>query len=76
MLNLWEEIVLKTAYCNEVHKLPTDLFSFYIMRGGFLEAVGVLVINDSTVRLSQQPFQQNSKQPIISETLPLPKIPL
>lgn len=50
MLNLWEEIVLKTAYRNEEHKLITDLFPFHTTRGGFSEAVGVLIILDSTAQ--------------------------
>lgn len=61
MLNLWEETVLITVYCNEEHEVPTDLFSFHIRRGSFSESVGVLVTIDSTGKSSQQPFQQNSK---------------
>lgn len=61
MLNLWAEIVLKTADRTEEHNLPTDLFSFHVTQGGFSGAVGALVIVDSTVKSSRQPFQQNSK---------------
>lgn len=61
MLNLQEEAVLKTAYCNEEHELPTGLFSCPIAQGGFSVAVGELVIVNSKAISSQQLFQHNSK---------------